>query len=148
MPSSWVDLRHCDPAGLNSQGWRDVAVALKPAIDRSCEMDLVKTLRSVKEHDSALWLLHTQRDELVGAIVCNVLEFQSGYKVLLVQSCATAGANITWDNGREIIRHFEDVAVFSECDAVRIVGRKGWGRLLPDYTEVSRTFDKVVRKGH
>ncbi len=111
-------------------------------------MDLVKTLRSVKDYDSALWLLLSPQDELVGAVVCNVLEFQSGYKVLLVQSGANAGAKISWANMRAVIRHFEDIAVASDCDAVRIVGRKGWGRVYSDFTEVSRTFDKVVRKGH
>jgi hypothetical protein len=41
----------------------------------------------------------------------------------------------------------EDIARTGGCIAMRIPGRKGWGRVFPGYEERYRVFEKPLVKG-
>lgn len=121
---------------------------MKPAVTFTAELDLVEVLKSVRSYDSALWLFVDCGENTVGAVICKVLEYPTGYKVFLVLAGASGGTRISRGNFRAILDHLEIVADKSGCDAIRICGREGWGRIFPEFTRVSSTFDKVIKKGH
>lgn len=85
---------------------------------------------------------------LRGVLVTRMIEYVNGYKVLLLQAAASdKQVHIGTDLMEDLLQYFEDWAEFNECDAIRISGRKGWGRVLPGFHEVERTYDKPLSKG-
>lgn len=58
--------------------------------------------------------------------------------------------NIAYCGGRDLYRWagllgaLESEAVRLGCQTVRITGRKGWGRVFPDYEEVHRVYERKV----
>ena len=144
--SSWVSLAFINPDELDAKKWRRIAELLKPALDGCADTDLIDILHQVKRGEATLWGLVDSDRVLLGAIVCAVLQYATGYTVLHVKACAIDTPRAVGANRRAVAKQLEQIAEFAECDAVRIVGRPGWGKALPDYVEVHRTWDKIIRR--
>ena len=77
--------------------------------------------------------------EILAAIACEVQEYPNANVF-----------NVAYLGGRELYRwahlfgDLEAEAVRLGCPIVRITGRAGWGRIYPDYKEISRIFERRV----
>ncbi len=74
-----------------------------------------------------LWVVWNEPD-LEGAAVTQVEQTESS-KVCTIVACGGDGMR-HWVH---LIGKLEDYARQQGCDCVRIAGRKGWQRMLPDY---------------
>jgi hypothetical protein len=84
---------------------------------------------SVLAGDALLWLAWDPEAERIAAAAVTELHQSEWRKVCVVVACGGAGVN-RW------IALLEGIEVYARaagCAAVRIMGRKGWKRLLGDY---------------
>lgn len=83
--------------------------------------------------DALLWLAITN-DDILGVAITQVITTECS-KVCMIQACGGNGIN-NWLN---LIGVIEAYARNERCDCVRLMGRKGWARLLKSYRA-----DKVI----
>lgn len=137
-----VVLNHND---LTDYGWEFVKKLLSRYCDREDAMSTPESLVESIKHDShQLWLLIAPGGDWAGAMVTEMSKYPNGKTALSVSACATLDTELGKESFRDISDALENFARKNDVDVIRIEGRKGWGRLLPDYTEVSRTIVKVV----
>ena len=146
-PCSWVEVKMPEVETLDGAEWLRIGKILKRVAARDPETDLVDVMREVKNGDAQLWCLVDPENELVGAIVTRVLEFSTKYRSFLIHLAATEqGTNIELECWREVMDHLEGVGRMLGCDSIRVIGRKGWGKVLTDYTESARIFEKRLQE--
>lgn len=76
--------------------------------------------------------------ETIFAAAATTLETTRDAKFCYVRACG--GKNVReWVH---LLAGIEDFAKAEGCDAVRVHGRKGWARLLPEYREPTITIEK------
>jgi hypothetical protein len=75
--------------------------------------------------------------QYIAAATIQITDYKT-FKRCRVQLCG--GENM--DLWIEHIRTIEDYARSVGCDAARIIGRKGWARVLTDWTETGVVLDK------
>lgn len=81
-----------------------------------------------------IWLLHDDRRVMAAAATGVKHEGDD----VIVEIQALGGERLsTWID--DALTEFENLAFENGVDVVRIAGRKGWKRMLPDYTEVRVT---------
>lgn len=147
-PSSWVEAFPADPSKIELDQWLRIASILKAATVGRPDCDVVQTLKDVKDQLAVLWLLVDSGRTLRGAMVTRMVMFTTGYSVLVLQLVALDNHTVTPENMREVVVRLEEFARNGGMDAIRIVGRKGWGKIFPDFVEVERTFDKIIHEVH
>lgn len=79
--------------------------------------------------------------EVLAALACEVCEYPNA-QVFSVSYLGGRDAH-RWVH---LIADVEREAVRLGCHVVRIPGRKGWGRVFPDYAEVHRVFEREVMR--
>ena len=110
--------------------WNSLRARLLPAIERSRGMI---TEDEVFEKLTALqwqcWVAYAESD-LKAAIVTRILESRSGKRV--VQAVLAGGDDRRlWQ--RPIVERLKQFTQDEQCQALRIVGRKGWERVYPEF---------------
>lgn len=144
---SSVSIVPVDPEDLDADEMSRVEEILGRVTSRGPEVRPEHVIEEWKRNDAALWLVIDDDNLVQGILVTAMYEFPTGYSVLQLKMVAVDHKFVmTWDAMRSVVDELESVAADFDCDAVRISGRKGWGRLLDGYVEVERTFDKVVRR--
>lgn len=83
--------------------------------------------------DGLLWLAVTEQ-EIQAAVVTQIIITECS-KVCMIQACGGNGVN----NWIGLIASIEDYARRERCDCVRLMGRRGWARVLREYSA-----DKVI----
>lgn len=83
--------------------------------------------------DALLWLAITNED-ILGVAITQVIKTECSM-VCMIQACGGNGIN----NWLYLIGVIEAYARNEKCDCVRLMGRKGWARLLKGYRA-----DKVI----
>jgi len=102
---------------------------LLKVIDKAPEVTLKTVLESIQKGHSQLWLIYRD-EEILGAVVTKHVSYPVKER-LLIHLCG--GKDITeWvDLYMETV---EDWAKEKGLDGVEIFGRKGWTKLIPDYS--------------
>lgn len=78
--------------------------------------------------------------ETLAAMACEVQDYPNAR----VFSIAYCGGREAWRWAGVAIAEFEREAARLGCHTVRIPGRKGWGRVFPDYRETHRVFERRI----
>jgi len=143
---SSVEITPCSVDKFDEEDWSRAAELLEHAVSRYSDVDMFAILSDVADGTAQLWAITDEAGYGIGAMVTRVVEYPSEYTVFMIQLCGTEGGRMTPEAMQTATGHLEEVARHLGCDAVRICGRKGWGRILQGYVEVERTFDKVLRK--
>ena len=85
-----------------------------------------------------LWCVFDARQtQLLAAIASEVMEYPKA-RVFCLAFCG--GTEL--ERWAHWISAFDDIARERGCTSVRIAGRKGWGRVFPEYAERARIFEK------
>lgn len=102
---------------------------LLKVIDKAPEVTLKTVLESIQKGHSQLWLIYRD-EEILGAVVTKHVSYPVKER-LLIHLCG--GKDITeWvDLYMETV---EGWAKEKGLDGVEIFGRKGWTKLIPDYS--------------
>lgn len=144
---SWVEPVYVEGSELDADEWLKMATILKKASETSPTCHLATILKNILKRDAQLWALVDKNNFVVGGLVTQILEHKTSYTTLDIVLCATEDTNVEWQSMRNVLSRLEEVALSMDCDAVRIEGRKGWGKMFPDYTQVYCVFDKVLKRG-
>ena len=84
-------------------------------------------------------VLDMAHGEVLGALACEVAEYPNE-NVFVIAYCG--GRDLyRWAN---LIGEMEREAIRLDCRTVRIPGRKGWGKVFPDYRETYRVYERKL----
>lgn len=86
--------------------------------------------------NALLWLVWD--DPVVLAAVVTQLIVKDDRKICVIMACGGEDAQ-KWVH---LIQKIEAYARAEGCESVKIIGRKGWMRLLPDYSAEKIMFEK------
>jgi hypothetical protein len=130
-----VNVACVDPAEVH-RFWPLASDLIRRAMTRTKLGNLAPVERSVLAGEALLWVIHHEQ-ALYGAVVTQ-LEEVDGDKYCTIVACAGE------DSPRwlHLIARIEAFGKAEGCKAMRIFGRKGWARVLPDY----RTHALVLQK--
>ena len=84
-----------------------------------------------------LWVVVAEAGVPLAYIVTQIQEFPNGQTCAILFCAGSAMA--TW---RHLLKQIEDWAAELGCIEMALEGRKGWGRVFPDYTESYTVFTK------
>lgn len=121
--------------------WPMVEPMLIPALEREgWKLKPDQLFRQIADGLMGLYVVQDfQKGEIVAAMACEVQEYPNA----LVFSIGYCGGHDleTWVH---LIADFEAEAKRLGCHVLRIGGRKGWGRIFPDYREVLRIYEREL----
>lgn len=133
-----------DPSKLTDVGYAEFATILRPAVERFPEGNVMSVMLDIENQEAVLWSIKApETGEVLGAIVTRMVDFDSDYKPLIIEAMAIDPKHrLTKPCMQWISQYMEDVAIGLGRNGLRIVGRKGWVRILDGYKETGRTFDR------
>lgn len=106
-------------------------------MERSGEMPIGDLYRELLCGRFVLWL--AWGGDLEAAAVTEIAETTSG-RVCVIVACGGAGR----DRWLSLRHRLEDYARHEGCARMRIYGRKGWTRVLPDYRVTRVVLEKEL----
>jgi len=125
---------------------------LRSEIDRHLAKPIAMTKGKIRIDDvmdmhnsgmAQLWMC-VENEKTVGCIVTEIAHYVSDRKVLRVILGGTE-VGTTWNGNLETaMTTMESFAVVEGCSSIVVDGRRGWGRVLKDYNEISSTFEKEL----
>lgn len=107
--------------------WPHASHFIKKAILRTGLSDFKEVEDSILDGDALLWLVWD--GERIEAAASTVLEIANGNKSCVIVACGGDDMG----NWLGLIEQIETYAKNEGCQSTRIIGRKGWGRVLDDY---------------
>jgi hypothetical protein len=114
---------------------------LAPAFERTQKIDIEDVLDACRYDTMQLWFL-CEKDAGRRAIGCIVTELIYLPQRKVARVIAAAGKDaMRW---KPCIGKFEEWARAEGCAALELVGRKGWGRIQPEYQEIERVYSKEL----
>ena len=119
----------CVPPDRAAAVWPHVRALIHAAMKRGELSSLRPVEASVLAGDALLWLAWDPGAERITAAAVTELHETEWRKVCVLVACGGAGVN-RWI---ALLDGIEAYARAAGCVAVRIMGRKGWMRLLGDY---------------
>lgn len=139
MPSSSrrpdFDIRRVEPIDLGSV-WPHIEGFIDSAFENGRGDDNSDTvLRDIVARRSILWVAW-DGPRVAAAVTTKLITTRRGL-VCRITTCGGGGVN--WRN--EIWR-IEDYARAEGCHSTRLEGRRGWARVLPDYSEAWVVLEK------
>ena len=127
----------CVPPDKVSQVWPRVSGLIFIAMKRGDLAAFAPVEQSVMNGMAQLWLAVENRNDIIAAAVTE-LHATEWRKVCVIVACG--GKDMTrWI---ELIEEIEKFAQAEGCSRTRIVGRKGWERVLPGYRTRRIVLDK------
>lgn len=126
----------CAPPAMVGDLWPHVEAYLERATERTGDLDTADLERMVFDGSALLWVI-TDELRLMGALVTRLYEAR-GHKVC--QVIAIGGDGLPgW---KHLLSDIETFARNEDCRKVRLSGRRGWGRVFPDYAETCVVIEK------
>lgn len=116
--------------------WPHVEHLIRPAMIRSGEMIVLDVLRNLASKRFLMWLIW-DGEEIAGSVITELADTISG------RICT-----IVFMGGKDrrrwlhLLKEIEDYARAEHCRAMRLYGRKGWKRVLRDYSETRIVLEK------
>ena len=139
--SSSVELVQIPIEGID-RIWGIAAPLLEKATKRTRKIDLGSLRGSLELGEMQLWLgFDTEDESIPAAVVTQLSEYTSGLKA--AQIILLGGLHL--NRWRSVIATIEGWAFTEGCETVEIVGRRGWGRVYPDYAPQEYWFSKEIR---
>ena len=139
--SSSVELIRVPEDGV-SKAWPLAAPLLEKAVNRTEKVTLSGLRESMILGDMQLWLVYdTKLNDVLAACGTELSTYVSGFKTARV--LLLGGLDL--DRWSSLTANFEKWAKQEGCDAVEMVGRKGWGKIFPDYEPIEHWFAKEIR---
>ncbi len=132
---------------LRAQHRNAIAALLQAAINQSAGRMSFESIYDMYHSGLVqLWVLdhapaHMSWRNTVGAIVTEMVTTATGQKIMKV---ICGGGTHMKECSRVVMDAIEAFAIAENCTSVMIEGRRGWGRVYPDYKEVWTTFEKVL----
>lgn len=136
MPRS-AELACVDPA-LVSQIWPHVSHLIRRAMERADLGLFTPVERDVLAGHALLWIA-TDGTHIEAAAVTQ-LERTETRKLCTIVACG-GSAMRDW---LHLIGQIEEFARAESCDATRIIGRKGWTRMLTEYRATRVILEKAL----
>lgn len=94
------------------------------------ERDMGHVCAALASGENQLWVYWDEQSEHIGTVVTRIIDFDA-MRACVIEYCA-GPANAVQD----YFNHIEEIetwARYNGCQETRIVGRKGWRRVLRDY---------------
>ena len=113
--------------------WPKVSQFIRQAMQRGDLGRFDRLEADLLAADGLLWLAVTEH-EIHAAVITQLIVTECS-KVCMIQACGGNGIN----NWIGLIETIEDYAKNQRCDCVRLMGRRGWARMLKGYRA-----DKVI----
>ena len=88
--------------------------------------------------DALLWLVWS-RPIIEAAVVTQIILTERS-RVCMIQACG--GSMVL--RRLDLLNRIEDYAMQQGCHCVRILGRRGWARVLPDYHETKIVLERPL----
>lgn len=111
------------------------------ALERTEKLDLPTVLWACQQGDAQLWVAwDVVGRESLGALVTELADHPTGLRVARV--LCLGGAR--FEEWAFRIRVLEEWARAEGCRALELVGRKGWGRVFPDYRPIEYVWSKPL----
>lgn len=127
-----------DPVRINDV-WPHVEPLLAPAMNAALADDDIASVKSDLDQGCALlWIVW---DESIRAAATTKILNVPNKRICVVTSCG----------GRDVLKWYGFIAALEEharaegCDAMRVTGRRGWKRLLKDYSEPWVCLEKGLK---
>jgi hypothetical protein len=121
---------------------------VEPELDRAFRLT-----RKIETHElrealeigyGQLWVVwNNTTKEQWAVVLSDIQSFYGGRKCARIVGLAGKGFEL-W---RHLILDIEVWAVNEGCDAIEIVGRKGWARMFPDYDPIEYVLSKELSNG-
>ncbi len=144
---SSVEAKLLNADELHPSGWSAFAKLIEPVMRHTADYTVENVLANVKSGDMQGWaIVDMDREICIGAIATRLSTFESGLEACTVVAAATAKTKLRYADWRAIIAQIEDFARFNDCDIVRIAGRAGWSKILPEYTTSYVCIEKCIRE--
>lgn len=127
------------PSGLAAEVWPHVRYLIERAMTRgggACSFD--RTEREVLSGLQVLWLAHG--DNRIEAAAVTQLVSVDNRKICIIVACGGRKR----DGWLHHIAGLEEYAKAEGCSVTRIIGRKGWERVLDGYALRSVVLDKAI----
>jgi hypothetical protein len=124
-----------------AEAWPLVAPFIRRAAERDDRSDVTRIVHDLRNGTALLWLAWDGKAVCAAAVT--QLNVANRRKFCTITTCG----------GRELkrwlslISALERFAIAEGCTSVRIYGRRGWARVLPDYRLHSIVLQKELRHG-
>lgn len=118
--------------------WPVAKAMLEPAVTRGTKCSIDQVLDDLVNRRAQLWLC--VRDDIPEMALVTVLTIYPSRRVCQI---AFAGGQ----DARFWVQHLHTIEEFAEandCTSVEWFGRRGWGRLRPDYLEQGTVYSKEI----
>ncbi len=135
-----MDLLCIEPGFKTRQVWPSVRDMIKLSIETTNLSDFDAVERDVLQGRSLLWLAWDGLHIMAAATTELVLAQER--KTCVVVACAGRGME-TW---LPLLSRIEDYAQAEGCVSMRIIGRRGWSRVLDGYRERFAIMEKTLPK--
>ena len=112
--------------------WDQVGPLVKKAMDRGFPSYEVAT-QAIMQGVWLLWAV-TDGEKIYGVAMTNIFD----------GDCFITGAAGNMRECLPFMGHFVDYARAQHCKKLRIIGRAGWVRMLPDFTPTAIVLEKVL----
>ena len=145
MPAGECQAVCVDPARVY-EAWPLVAPLIRRAVERGGLADAAQLERDLCIGAALLWLAWDPRSAAesggarVEAAAVTQLDVANGKKFCTIAACGGRGLK-RW---RALIGALERFARAEGCASLRIYGRRGWARILPDYRLHSIVLEKEL----
>ncbi len=103
------------------------------------EGDIDTVFADLMHQRALLWIVWDGR-KILAALVTKLIRESQGLVCLI-----TACAGIELRRWKHVISDIEAFAKAEGCFCVRMEGRRGWKRILPDYQEAWFIFEKILK---
>lgn len=110
--------------------WPLVADHLAAAVVRTRKIELEEIKERCQSGEFQLWVIWVSRTkEALGAVVCDIQGYWNGRREARI-ICMGGVEMPRWRDRIDVIK---DWARAEGCDALEIVGRRGWEKIYPDF---------------
>lgn len=140
----------CIPPDCVHLVWPRVAGLIEAAMRRGDLSSFAAVAAAVGAGRAQLWVAVARPDEIAAAAVTELHQTE-WRKVCCIVACGAhqrVHARLRRHEGKErwlhLLAPIEDFARAEGCDAMRIMGRKGWARVLPDYKVNRIVLEKEI----
>jgi hypothetical protein len=121
--------------------WPMAASFLEKATNRTKKIDLDSLRECADKGLMQIWIAYDpEEDEILSAAATEIVDYVSGLKSARIMLLGGLELN-RW---REAIDTIEQWASDQGCSLIEIVGRRGWGRVYPEYVEIETWFAKEI----
>lgn len=130
----------CDPSEVWKL-WPLVAPFLSKACERTQKADLEDIPHLIEHGVYQLWIPWSEEGNVThGACLTDLVTYANGYRIARI---LMLGGECFKQWGH-LIEGIEEWAREEGCESIEVIGRQGWGRILPEYRPIEYVFSKEL----